>query len=142
MGLQDDLQAQFGLTDCSYRANLSKDELFHAAIENDRGRIRAGGPDDEPKAYASKLGVDGPLFFYSDPSCTGRPVKDTFAVAHPSLDEKIWWKNDLQKFDPANFDALLRPRRGAPEREAFHALREGRLLRDRPELRRAVSLRR
>ncbi len=107
MGLQDDLQAQFGLTDCSYRANLSKDELFHAAIENDRGRIRAGGPDDEPKAYASKLGVDGPLFFYSDPSCTGRPVKDTFAVAHPSLDEKIWWKNDLQKFDPANFDALL-----------------------------------
>ena len=75
MALHDDLKELFGLTECSYRANLSKEELFHEAIANDRGRIREGGPDDEPKAYASKLGGDGPLFFYSDPSCTGRPVR-------------------------------------------------------------------
>ncbi|MEM9380369.1 MAG: phosphoenolpyruvate carboxykinase (ATP) [Planctomycetota bacterium] len=107
MGYRDELEALFGLTNVEYKANLSKDELFDAAIANDRGRIRPDGPDDEHKAYATKLGKDGPLMFYSDPSCTGRPVKDTFAVAHPTLLEKIWWKPDLQKFDPAKFDTLL-----------------------------------
>ena len=92
MGIQDDLQSLFGLSEVSYKANLSKDELFHEAIANDRGRIREGGPDDEQKAYPTRLGIEGPLMFYSDPSCTGRPVKDTFAVAHPGTDEKIWWR--------------------------------------------------
>ena len=32
MGYRDDLQALFGLTDVSYKADLSKDELFHEAI--------------------------------------------------------------------------------------------------------------
>ncbi len=108
MGYQEDLGALFGLNDVTYKADLSKDELFHEAIANDKGRIRKDGPDDEQKAYATKLGVDGPLIFYSDPSCTGRPVKDTFAVANPGTEEKIWWKPDLQKFDPAKFDALLK----------------------------------
>lgn len=108
MGLRDELHALFGLNeDVTYKANLSKDELFHEAIANDRGRIVADGPDDAQKAYPTKLGVDGPLVFYSDPSCTGRPVNDTFAVAHPELDEKVWWKNDLKKFDPAKFEPLL-----------------------------------
>ena len=107
MGIQDDLQSLFGLTEVAYKANLTKDELFHEAIANDRGRIREGGPDDEQKAYPTRLGIEGPLMFYSDPSCTGRPVKDTFAVAHPGTEEKIWWKADLQKFDPAKFEGLL-----------------------------------
>ena len=107
MGYQEDLGTLFGLTDVTYKADLPKDELFHEAIANDKGRIRKDGPDDEQKAYATKLGVDGPLIFYSDPSCTGRPVKDTFAVAHPGTEEKIWWKPDLQKFDPTKFEALL-----------------------------------
>lgn len=107
MGYRDDLKALFGLTDVDYRANLSKEDLFHEAIANDRGRIRADGPDDEQKAYPTKLGANGPLIFYSDPSCTGRPVNDTFAVAHPHLEEKVWWKNDLKRFDPAKFDTLL-----------------------------------
>ncbi|MDN5862626.1 MAG: phosphoenolpyruvate carboxykinase (ATP), partial [Salinisphaera sp.] len=51
--------------------------------------------------------VDGPLMYYSDPSCTGRPVADTFAVAWPEIDEQIWWKADLQRFDPDAFTALL-----------------------------------
>ena len=107
MGYQDELEALLGLTDVAYKANLPKDDLFQEAITNDRGRIREGGPDDELKAYATKLGVEGPLIFYSDPTCTGRPVKDTFAVAYPEREERIWWKPDLQKFDPAKFDALL-----------------------------------
>ncbi|MEM6676051.1 MAG: phosphoenolpyruvate carboxykinase (ATP) [Planctomycetota bacterium] len=107
MGYRDELEALFGLSDVQYKADLSKDDLFREALENDRGRIREGGPDDEQKAYATKLGVEGPLIFYSDPSCTGRPVKDTFAVAHPSLEDKIWWKADLQKFDPDKFEVLL-----------------------------------
>ncbi|MEL6905024.1 MAG: phosphoenolpyruvate carboxykinase (ATP), partial [Planctomycetota bacterium] len=95
MGHQEDLQTLFGLTDVTYKVDLDKDQLFDEAIANDRGRIRPDGPDDEQKAYPTKLGKDGPLVFYSDPSCTGRPVKDTFGVARPGLDEKVWWKADL-----------------------------------------------
>jgi len=107
MGFQEDLKRQFGLDPASYKANLSKEELFHEALENDRGRIREGGSDDEHKAYATKLGVQGPLVYYTDPTCTGRPVKDTFAVAWPEFDDKIWWKPDFQRFDPAKFGPLL-----------------------------------
>ena len=107
MGIEQDLKQLFGLTSVAYKANLSKEELFHAAIANDRGRIRKDGPDDEQKAYATRLGVDGPLVYYTDPTCTGRPVKDTFAVSHPELEDKIWWKDDFQRFDPDKFSALL-----------------------------------
>ena len=101
------LEALFGLQNLELRVNLSKEELFQEAIANDRGRIRPDGPDDEQKAYPTKLGVNGPLVYYSDPTCTGRPVNDTFGVARPSIIDKVWWKPDFQQFDGAKFDALL-----------------------------------
>jgi len=107
MGYQDDLQRLFGLRDVTYKHGLSKDELFDDAIANDRGRVRPDGPDDEQKAFPTKLGKQGPLVFYTDPSCTGRPVQDTFGVARPEFEDALWWKNDFQKFDPDKFDALL-----------------------------------
>ncbi len=102
-----ELDGLLGLKNLSYKVNLSKDELFHEAIAHDRGRVRKGGPDDEQKAYATKLGVKGPLVYYTDPTCTGRPVQDTFAVAWPEVMDKLWWKKDFQKFDPAKYQALL-----------------------------------
>ncbi|MEM7305703.1 MAG: phosphoenolpyruvate carboxykinase (ATP) [Planctomycetota bacterium] len=103
-----DLEKLLGLKNCQYKANLSKEELFHEAIANDRGRVREGGPDDEQKAFPTKLGVNGPLVYYSDPSCTGRPVQDTFAVAWPELSERIWWKPDFKQFDPDKYEGLLK----------------------------------
>jgi len=107
MGFERDLEQLFGLKTVSYKANLSKEELFHEAIANDRGRIRKDGPDDEPKAYPTRLGIEGPLVYYTDPTCTGRPVQDTFGVAWPEIEENIWWKDDFKRFDPAKFSALL-----------------------------------
>ena len=107
MDLSAQLQALFGLRHVTYKANLSKEALFHEAIANDRGRIREGGPETDQKAYPTKLGVKGPLVYYSDPTCTGRPVQDTYGVARPSVEASVWWKADFQKFDPAKFDALL-----------------------------------
>src|SRR4029453_14760026 len=92
MGFQHDLEQALGLKNVQYKANLSKEDLFQEALRNDRGRIRPNGPDDEPKAWATKLGVKGPLVYYSDPSCTGRPVQDTFGVAWPELESEVWWK--------------------------------------------------
>ncbi len=108
MDFRKDLEKLFGLKTVNYKHNLSSEELFYEAIRNDRGRIRPDGPDNEHKAYATKLGVKGPLVFYSDPSCTGRPVQDTFCVAWPEIEGKVWWKNDFKKFDPAKFPALLK----------------------------------
>ncbi len=105
--IEKQLQETLGLATVRYETNLSKEQLFHEAIANDRGRIVVDGPDDAQKAYPTKLGVDGPLVFYTDPSCTGRPVNDTFGVAWPELDDKVWWKNDFQKFDPDKFEPLL-----------------------------------
>jgi phosphoenolpyruvate carboxykinase (ATP) len=107
MDIAAQLEAQFGLKNIDFKANLSKQELFHEAIANDRGRTRIDGPDDDQKAFSTKLGVDGPLVFYTDPTCTGRPVQDTFAVAWPDTEDTIWWKNDFKKFDPDKFGALL-----------------------------------
>ena len=107
MDLAATLENQLGLRSVRYAHNLSKEELFHEAIANDRGRVREGGPDDEQKAFPTKLGVNGPLVYYTDPSCTGRPVQDTFGVARPGIADRVWWKNDFQKFDPAKFDALV-----------------------------------
>ncbi|MEM8903638.1 MAG: phosphoenolpyruvate carboxykinase (ATP), partial [Actinomycetota bacterium] len=102
-----ELAERFGLDGPELRCGLSQAELFHEAIANDRGRITEDGPDDDQKAYATVLGVDGPLVYYSDPTCTGRPVQDTFAVAWPELDDEIWWKPDFQRFDPTSYEGLL-----------------------------------
>ncbi len=101
------LEKRFGLKKVFYKYGLDKRALFQAALENDRGRIRPDGPDDEPKAHATKLGLDGPMVYYTDPSCTGRPVQDTFGVAWPEVDDKIWWKDDFKKFDPDTFERLV-----------------------------------
>ncbi len=101
------LETTFGLAGVELRYGLSQDELFHEAIAHDRGRIEVGGPDDAQKAFATSLGVDGPLVYFSDPECTGRPVKDTFCVDRPGTTGRVWWKNGFAKFDAADFDALL-----------------------------------
>ena len=105
--IRTELSERLGLTQVQYQENLSKEELFHAAIANDRGRVREGGPDDEQKSRPTALGVDGPLVYMSDPTCTGRPVQDTFGVAWPEFEEKVWWKPDFKKFDPEKYTALL-----------------------------------
>ena len=107
MTVEQQLETQFGLTTPNLRVGLSQDELFTAAIENDRGRVSVNGGTDEQKAYPTALGVDGPLVFYTDPECTGRPVNDTYAVARPEVIDTVWWKPGFAQFDPAAFDALL-----------------------------------
>lgn len=107
MDVHHSLKALLGLDTVSYRHGLSSVELFHAALEHDRGRLRVGGPDNERKAFATALGVNGPLVFHTDPTCTGRPVQDTFAVAWPEVENDIWWKDSLKRFDPDRFGALL-----------------------------------
>ncbi|MDJ0975286.1 MAG: phosphoenolpyruvate carboxykinase (ATP) [Planctomycetota bacterium] len=107
-GFEAELHALLGLSTVQYKYNLSKDELFDEAIANDRGRVEHDGPTDAQKAFATKLGKDGPLVYYTDPTCTGRPVQDTFGVGWPELDEKVWWKKDFKKFDPDNYQALLK----------------------------------
>lgn len=121
MSLNAALKETLGLDGLEYRHDLGKDALFREALANDRGRVRPDGPDDEPKAYETALGLEGPLVYYSDPSCTGRPVQDTFAVAWPEVEDKLWWKSDFQKFDPDHFGPLL-------DRVAAHLNERGRHL--------------
>jgi phosphoenolpyruvate carboxykinase (ATP) len=106
--LEAGLQTLLGLDGVTYKANLGKQELFREALAHDRGRVTRGGPNNAQKAYATKLGVQGPLVFYTDPDCTGRRVKDTFAVAWPEVVEQVWWKNDLQRYDPDKYTGLLK----------------------------------
>ena len=101
------LEHAFGLKGPELRFGLSQDDLFHQAIANDRGRVEPDGSDDAQKAFPTSLGVDGPLVYYSDPSCTGRPVQDTFCVNRDSVTDSVWWKSGFSKFDPAKFDELL-----------------------------------
>ncbi|MBJ69071.1 MAG: phosphoenolpyruvate carboxykinase (ATP) [Acidimicrobiaceae bacterium] len=105
--LSDELSDQFGLTSVSLEYGLSQDELFFAAIENDRGRVDPDGDSNQQKAFQTALGVDGPLVYYTDPSCTGRPVTDTFAVARDSVINTVWWKDGFGQFPPEKFDELL-----------------------------------
>jgi phosphoenolpyruvate carboxykinase (ATP) len=107
MDLAKALEQKLGLNNVVYKYNLPKDQLFHEAIANDRGWVRADGSGDEQKAFATALGVDGPLMFFTDPTCTGRPVADTFAVAWPEVEGKIWWKDNLKPFDPDKYEGLL-----------------------------------
>ncbi len=101
-----ELASSLGLSKVSVRYGLSQDDLFVAAINGDRGRVRLGGRDDEHKAYSTALGRGGPLVFYSDPTCTGRPTNDTYCTARPSVESDIWWKQGFSRFDPQGFDEL------------------------------------
>lgn len=106
MAISQTLRAELGISVANLHHNLSASALFHQAIANDRGRVRIGGALDEQKAFATKLGDQGPLVFYTDPEVTGRPVKDTFAVDWPEVTNDFWWKADLQAFDHRKVDAL------------------------------------
>ena len=108
MSYQADLEKLLGLKTVSYKYNLSKTELFHEAIANDKGRVKRGGPDNAQKAFPTVLGDKGPLVYYTDPDCTGRRTKDTFAVAWPEVENEIWFKADLGKYDPAKYEGLLK----------------------------------
>ncbi len=107
MTVSQQLAEQFGLTTPNLRIGLSQDELFHEAIANDRGRVTIDGGNDEQKAFGTSLGAEGPLVYYTDPTCTGRPVHDTFAVARSEVVDTVWWKPGFAQFDPEKFDALL-----------------------------------
>ena len=108
MTYQADLEKLLGLKTVSYKYNLSKVELFHEAIAHDRGRVTKGGANDAQKAFPTVLGDKGPLVFYTDPDCTGRRTKDTFAVAWPEVENEIWFKADLGKYDPTKYDGLIK----------------------------------
>jgi len=103
----DAFSTRFGLDAVDVRAGLSQDELFSAAVAGDRGRTRIDGGEHDQKAFATALGTDGPLVFYSDPTCTGRPVQDTFAVAWPEVEDEVWWKSDFNRLDAACYSQLL-----------------------------------
>jgi phosphoenolpyruvate carboxykinase (ATP) len=108
MDFRTELEHLLGLKTVTYKHGLTKEQLFHEAIQNDRGRVTKGGGFNEQKAFATKLGVKGPLVYYTDPECTGRPVKDTFTVAWPEVEGKVWWKADMQRYDPAKYMGLLK----------------------------------
>lgn len=103
-----ELAQLLGLSSVTYKYGLSKEQLFDEAIAHDRGRVKKDGPSDAQKAYATKLGKKGPLVYYTDPDCTGRRVKDTFAVQWPEVADEIWWKDDVQPYDPAKYQGLLK----------------------------------
>ncbi|MFM7282902.1 MAG: phosphoenolpyruvate carboxykinase (ATP) [Planctomycetia bacterium] len=103
-----DLEKLFGLTSVNYKYGLNKEQLFHEAIANDRGRVKKDGPSNAQKAFPTKLGTKGPLVYYTDPDCTGRRVKDTYSVAWPEVVDQIWWKADMQQYDPAKYQGLLK----------------------------------
>ena len=107
MELKAALERKLGLKGVDFKYNLPKPRLFEEAVANDRGRIRHGGPDTDRKCFPTRLGVDGPLVFYTDPTCTGRPVADTFAVAWPEVEDRIWWKDNLKPYDPERYEGLL-----------------------------------
>ena len=107
VNFQKDLEKLFGLKSVSYKYELSKEELFHEAIRHDRGRVSKDGGSNEQKAYPTKLGVKGPLVYYTDPDCTGRRTKDTYAVKWPEVSDEIWFKADLNPYDPDKYQGLL-----------------------------------
>ena len=108
MELKAVLERKLGLKGIDFKYNLPKARLFEDAIANDRGRVRLDGPDTDRKCFPTSLGVDGPLVFHTDPTCTGRPVADTFAVAWPEIEGEVWWKDNLKPYDPDSYEGLLR----------------------------------
>ena len=105
--MEAELASSLGLVSVDLRYGLTQEELFAAAIEGDLGRIHPGGRDDEHKAYATALGSDGPLVYYTDPSCTGRPTDDTYCVDRLSYRSQVWWKDGFAPFEADAFDALV-----------------------------------
>ena len=108
MDLKAALERRLGLKGIDFRYDLPRSRLFEEAIANDRGRVRPDGPDTERKCFPTRLGAGGPLMFYTDPTCTGRPVDDTFAVAWPEVEGEVWWKDNLKPYDPDRYEGLLR----------------------------------
>ena len=108
MELKVVLERELGLKGIDFRYDLPKRRLFEEAIANDRGRVRLGGPDTDRKCFPTRLGIDGPLVFHTDPTCTGRPAADTFAVAWPEIEGRVWWKDNLKPYDPEHYEGLLR----------------------------------
>ena len=108
MELKTALERRFGLKGIDFRHDLPKARLFEEAVVNDRGRVRPDGPDTDRKCFPTRLGTGGPLVFYTDPTCTGRPVDDTFAVAWPEVEGEVWWKDNLKPYDPDRYEGLLR----------------------------------
>ncbi|MCP5157288.1 MAG: hypothetical protein H6983_24130, partial [Ectothiorhodospiraceae bacterium] len=53
MNPQAHLESKLGIRGVELRCNLSKEQLFHESVANDRGRVKVGGPDDERKAFAT-----------------------------------------------------------------------------------------
>ena len=106
--IQQILKHDFGLDGPTIHHNLTKPELFSAALKYDKGRISKSGGYNDRKAYATALQEDGPLVFLTDPDCTGRPVHDTYAVAWPEFESEIWWKDSLQPYDPDNYTQLFK----------------------------------
>ena len=107
MDLAKALEQKLGLSNVAFKHNLSKEQLFHEAIANDRGWVSPDGGGDEQKAFPTALGVNGPLMFFTDPTCTGRPVADTFAVCWPEVEDTIWWKDNLKPLGPDKYEGLL-----------------------------------
>ena len=105
---QADLEKLFGLKTVSYKYNLGKTELFHEAIANDRGRTQRDGGNNDQKAFPTILGDKGPLVYYTDPDCTGRRTRDTYAVKWPEVADEIWFKADLNPYDPDKYEGLLK----------------------------------
>ncbi|MGH6961841.1 MAG: phosphoenolpyruvate carboxykinase (ATP), partial [Dongiaceae bacterium] len=108
MTFQADLEKLLRLKNVTYKYNLAKDELFYEAIRNDRGRVKKDGPSNAQKAFPTRLGVKGPLVYYTDPDCTGRRTKDTYAVKWPEVADEIWFKADLNPYDPEKYQGLLK----------------------------------
>ena len=101
--VQAELAEQFGLTTPNLEVGLSQDDLFHAAIANDRGRVHwtavrrpEGLPDIAWCRRSARL--------LQRPDVHRSPGSDTFCVARESLDT-VWWKHGFSKFDPRTFDA-------------------------------------
>jgi phosphoenolpyruvate carboxykinase (ATP) len=105
---KSDLERLLGLKTVTYRYGLGKEQLFHEAVRNDRGRVRRNGVSDEQKAYPTVLGDQGPLMYFTDPDCTGRRTKDTYAVKWPEVADQIWFKADLNPYDPDHYQGLLK----------------------------------
>ena len=52
-------------------------------------------------------GEKGSLMHSNDPTRTGRPAADTHAVCWPEVEDECRWKDDVQKFHPDNYEALV-----------------------------------
>ena len=56
--LPSELYEQFRLDTVSLQYGLSQDELFLAAIQNDRGKVDPDGDANQQKAFQTALGIE------------------------------------------------------------------------------------